>query len=163
MKYFTLKKLFSIYLPLILLLNAATPKLSAQALFGDTDRCQRSLVYSFVFIPIMEISVLIAHYIIPAPDLSGTKDSRKNNESRNKSTSTEYLLNMPNRVPVVLRTIKDTQLKCFLTALFNDVVKVLSFTPYTLHFTLCILPMVSLIFLFKPLLARSDIPLALLF
>ncbi|MCB4790373.1 MAG: hypothetical protein LHV68_00635 [Elusimicrobia bacterium] len=162
MKYFTTKKLFSIYLPLLLLLNAAAPKLNAQALFSGMDRCQKSLVYSYVFIPIMEISVLIAHYIIPVPDITTAKDSQKNNESRNKSASTEYLLNLPNRVPIVLRTIKDIELKYYLDTVFSDydLLKGLLFAPST-DFTLTILPLTSLIFLFKPLMPRSDIPLLL--
>ncbi|MGA2090032.1 MAG: hypothetical protein ABSH12_01040 [Endomicrobiales bacterium] len=160
MKTFGLKKLLPIVIPIFLTLSAAIPKITAQSLFGALQEGQPVLVYSFVWVPILEVSMMIAQYILPTKETTSPK-SDCNTKTNNKQTasSTDYSLNtLVSRELMVLKQVK------------LDVTTLDIALPATaLHLPLpCasrssqspgILLTVSLIFLFLPLLPRSDIPL----
>lgn len=150
-------KLLPILIPVILLLNLATPQFNAKLIMHEMFNNRTMTVYSFLWIPLLEASVLVTEHIMPAPTLAAKATSQAApaapeppNEPR------EFVFNVPAREPFAILQ-KSLLQPVFLTILFCIV---FSFTPIVKNIFLIgfmLLP-VSLLPLFKPLLPRSDIP-----
>lgn len=159
MKHLVNKPLAPIIVLSFLLLNILSPRLNAELFFGNLQGKQPLLVYSFVWIPLMEISILIAEHIIPAPAISCTKERQKENSKKEPVPPTEFLLNLPSREPLIIRKIVLKGLIfvyvlfCILGILLNQTIK----PNRSSRSNPIILSLASLILLFIKLLPRSDI------
>jgi hypothetical protein len=164
MKTFRLKKLLPILIPMFLVLSAATPKLTAQSLFGPLHEGQPMLVYSFVWVPILEISMMIAQHILPPKGITSPKaDCNKKTDDKQSAAATDYSLNtLASREPLALKqfTLDGTSLD--ITVLPTAMPFPQPCSPQSSQ-SAGILLLTSLVFLFKPLLPRSDIPTKPLF
>jgi len=88
-----LKRFFPFIIPAFLLLNAGTPRLNA-LLASDADIQKSVLVYSFVWVPILEISVMIAEHILPSPSLSAEKNNRADTAQPETKVASIDLINV---------------------------------------------------------------------
>ncbi|MGA2089939.1 MAG: hypothetical protein ABSH12_00565 [Endomicrobiales bacterium] len=159
MKAFGYKKLLPILIPMFLIFSAATPALTAQSLFGALQEGQPVLVYSFVWVPILEVSMMIAQYILPAKDTVSNK-SNCNTKTDNKqpTSATDYSINtLVSRELLVLKQIKLNKTAPNVALSAKVIHLFCPCSPQSSH-NLGI-PQVSLAFLFKPLFPRSDVPL----
>jgi hypothetical protein len=159
MKTFGLKKLLPILIPMFLVFSAATPRFTAQSLFGALHEGQPVLVYSFVWVPILEISMMIAQHILPPKTITSPKaDCNKKSDDKQPAAATDYLVNtLSNREPMVLKQFKLDETALNFVNMPATVPLPRPYTPQSSQ-SAGILLLISLVFLFKPLLARSDVP-----
>lgn len=153
MKYFR-KKMLTITIVLsFFVLNTLVPKLSADTLFGNI--MGEKLVYSFVWVPLMEISVLISKFIVPDPVISSPQEPQKNNSKKQPVTPAEYLLNLPCREPIIIKRImfKGMIYQCIIYSNVRNIVNLINESKQIFHENFIFLP---LILLFIKLLPRSD-------
>lgn len=159
MKRIGFTSLLPILIPLCLMLGAASPKLTAE-MFGAARAGQPILVYSMVWIPLLEISMMIAHHIIPPKTIAASPSEQRNPADPAQPVSeTDHAFNtLTTREPMVLRVIRLegvplAGIMAYATASLPP--------PCSQHASRAasILPLICLIFLFKPLMPRSDIPL----
>lgn len=160
MKRFGFKKLLPMLIPMFLMLSAASPKLTAESLFGAVHEGQPVLIYTFVWIPILEISMMLAQHILPPKTLAAPKaDCSKKSDDQHPASATDYLLNtIPGREMMALKqiTLDDSALHLAVAPAVVPLPRPCS--PQSSQ-SAGILLLTSLVFLFKPLLPRSDIPL----
>lgn len=159
MKKFGCKTLLPMLLPLCLMLGAAAPKLTAE-MFGAARAGQPILVYSMVWIPLLEISMMIAHHIIPPKTIASSPSEQHTPADTTQPTSTtdHAFVTLTAREPMVLRVIRLEG---------ASLAGILAYATASLpppgsqnaSRAASILPLICLIFLFKPLMPRSDIPL----
>ncbi|MCX5777652.1 MAG: hypothetical protein NTU66_00255 [Elusimicrobia bacterium] len=152
-------KLLTLLIPMLLVLGAATPTLDAESLFGQLQTGQPMLVYNFVWVPILEVSVMIAERILPAKTILPLKtDCNQNQKDQPQAASTDFLMNaLPGRdffqipfrfapaaIAALLVPVAPPELNRPDIRAFRD---------------MGIILLISLVFLFKPALPRSDVPL----
>jgi len=144
-------------IPVFILFNAALPKVCAQTLFNNLN-AQPKLVYSFVFIPILEISVLIAEHLMPQADINGQETSSQdtNNAKQRENASLVYLFNSTAIEPIILK-FSIIFVIAFISFCFGGGIFVKP--GYNTYSRNVFIPQITaLIFLFPPMLARSDVP-----
>ena len=155
----SIKKLLPILIPMFLILGAATPKLTTESLFGAMQEGQPMLVYNFVWVPLLEISVMIAEHILPPNAITSPKaDCNQKTDDTAKPTSTDLLMNtLLNREPFLLKQFNLSFVSIQFAAHLQSAPPLQPFSRKEYQNT-GILMLVALIFLFKPMLARSDVP-----
>lgn len=159
MKTFGLKTLLPMLIPVLLTLSAATPRLTPQSLFGSLSEGQPVLIYTLVWVPLLEASMMIAQRILPAKDAASSQPGQNTTPTDQQPVHTaDHALNtLSSREPLILKLLKldTTSLSLALAAPAVSLPK-----PYSPQSSQGpgILLLLSLVFLFKPLLPRSDVP-----
>ncbi|MGA2091759.1 MAG: hypothetical protein ABSH12_09925 [Endomicrobiales bacterium] len=108
MKVFGSKKLLPVLISMFLVLSASAPSATVQSMFGVLQEGQPIMVYNFEWIPILEISMMIAQYILPPKDISVATDNRsKKADNKEQTSSVDYSINtLASREPMVIKQFK---------------------------------------------------------
>lgn len=159
MKKIRLMKLLPMLITVFLVLNASAPRMTPQNLFGHLTEGQSVLVYTFVWVPLLEASMMIAQRIIPtgSGDCSTTNRNAGRSEQRPLSKIDISINSAPARVPLVIKRCEfDTPLLHQIFAATHSPLP-RPWSPQSSQGS-GILLLTTLVFLFTKLLPRSDVP-----
>lgn len=143
----------------LLILSASAPKITTQSLFGPIVEGQSVLVYTFVWVPLLEASMMIAQRVIPTSGGASAKSDSKPGRSEQRPVSaTDLSINdIPARSPLILKRCEfDLPLLHQIFAATHSPLPQ-PWSPQSSQGSSIFL-LAALVFLFPKLLARSDVP-----
>ena len=155
MKHFANRPLPLTIVLSFLLLNILSPKLNAEVIFGSLQEKQPMLVYSFVWIPLMEISILVTEHLIPSSAIQSSKGETKNNTKKQANPFAEYLLNLSPREPMIIKRLT-TNFLIFEYIPLNSLKSLINNPGRTYNEIYAFFTLTALILLFIKLMPRND-------